>query len=537
MGMLDRLRVKPKLFLLVGILLGIALLIWGTGTYDLSRTIDQVQTSYAETERAVQASDGVREAQSDFKTQVQEFKNMLIRGHEAPEMAKHRAGFEKSEQEVISNLEKVKEVLPKLGLDAKLAEDTLKAHREMGEKYRAALLLFDPAKPLSYLEVDKQLRGIDRPMAASLTDLSGKILKFAAQERTDHVKELQERRKTSMLIGASVLLAGLLFALILTTYIVNAITRPLACLHKAMDSMASGDLRDRLEVRCRDEIGDIANNYNALLLKFTELFSNLKTASQQVAQGSTELNATAHEMQRATQEIAEFAEGQRLAQEQTASAMTELSASVQEVASNARSSQGATDAAVSAVADGTTQGTATESAMGSISDASGQMVRAVQVIQEIARQTNLLALNAAIEAAKAGAMGKGFAVVAEEVRKLAERSSAAAKEIGALIEATNGAMGEGVRTVKATVESLSAIRDNVAQLASAITEISAATEQQGRTSQEVAGQVEASAMATARSASAATELAHTVEEVSRTSTYLARIAEDLSASVAGFRTA
>jgi methyl-accepting chemotaxis protein len=537
MGMLDRLRVKPKLFLLVGILLGIALFIWGTGTYDLARTTASVQESYQETEEAIAASDAVREAQSDFKTQVQEFKNILIRGYEAADLAKHRSAFEKYEKEVGEDLGKVKVLLPKVGLDAKLAEDVLKAHKELGEKYRAALATFEPAKPLSYRDVDKQLRGIDRPMAEGLTGLSDRILKSAAQGRIDHVKELDESRKRSMMIGALVLVAGILVALGITTYIVNAITRPLGGLHKAMNAMASGDLTGRLAVTTEDEIGEIARNYNALLVRFTELFNHLKDAANQVAQGSTELNATAHEMQRATREIADFSEGQRQAQEHTAAAMTELSASVQQVAGNARASQGATDAAVSAVAEGTQQGTATEQAMGSISEASGQMVRAVQVIQEIARQTNLLALNAAIEAAKAGAMGKGFAVVAEEVRKLAERSSAAAKEIGALIEATNGAMGEGVRTVKATVETLDAIRDNVAQLASAIAEISAATEEQGRTSEEVASQVEASAMATARSAAAATELAQTVEEVNRTSEYLARIAEELSGSVAQFRTA
>jgi methyl-accepting chemotaxis protein-1 (serine sensor receptor) len=537
MGILDRLRVKPKLFVLVGVLLLVALFNWGTGAFDLSRTVDSVQESYQETERAIQASDNVREAQSDFKTQVQEFKNMLIRGHDAAELTKHRAGFDKAEKEVVDNLGKVKAALPTMGMDPKLAEATLKAHTELGEKYRAALLLFDPAKPLSYRDVDKQLRGIDRPMTSSLTELSAKILKFAGEERTNHVKELQDRRKASLMLSSIILGVGILVALVLTTYIVNAITRPLACLHKAMGAMASGDLRDRLNVTCRDEIGDIGHNYNAMLAKFTELFDNLKKASNQVAQGSTELNATAHEMQRATREIADFAEGQRLAQEQTASAMTELSASVQEVAGNARASQGATDEAVSAVAEGTTQGKATEQAMGSISEASSQMVRAVQVIQEIARQTNLLALNAAIEAAKAGAMGKGFAVVAEEVRKLAERSSGAAKEIAALIEATNGAMGEGVRTVKATVGTLEDIRDNVAQLASAIAEITAATEEQGRTSGEVATQVEASALATARSAAAATELAQTVEEVNRTSDHLARIAEELSNSIATFKTA
>ncbi len=537
MGMLDRLRVKPKLFLLVGILLGIALFIWGTGTYDLARTTASVQESYQETEEAIAASDAVREAQSDFKTQVQEFKNILIRGYEAADLTKHRAAFEKYEKEVVEDLGKVKALLPKIGLESKLAEDVLKAHKELGEKYRAALGTFEPAKPLSYRDVDKQLRGIDRPMAEGLTGLSDRILKSAAQGRADHVKELDERRKTSMMVGVIVLVLGILVALGITTYIVNAITRPLGGLHRAMNAMASGDLTGRLNVTSEDELGEIARNYNALLARFTELFTHLKDAAGQVAHGSTELNATAHEMQRATREIADFAEGQRQAQEHTAAAMTELSASVQQVAGNAKASQGATDEAVSAVSEGTQQGTATEQAMGSISEASGQMVRAVQVIQEIARQTNLLALNAAIEAAKAGAMGKGFAVVAEEVRKLAERSSGAAKEIGALIEATNGAMGEGARTVKATVETLGVIRDNVSQLASAIAEISAATEEQGRTSEEVASQVEASAAATARSAAAATELAQTVEEVNRTSEHLARIAEELSGSIAQFRTA
>ena len=537
MSLLDRLRVKPKLFLLVGILLGIAALIWGTGTYDLMRTVDQVQESYAEMDEAAKASDGVREAQADFKTQVQEFKNMLIRGYEPAEFQKHRSGFEKSEKEVVEDLTLVKALMPKLGLDPKPAEDTLKEHRAMGEKYRAALALFDPAKPLSYRDVDKQLRGIDRPMTENLTDLTQKILKDAANQRRDHVEELKARLRTSLMIGLGVLLVGFVVALILTSYIVNAITQPLGNLRKAMDAMASGDLRDRLQVKAQDEIGEISRNYNALLHRFTELFKELKEASQQVAQGSTELSATAGEMQRATQEIAAFAEGQRSAQEHTAAAMMELSASVQQVAGNARASQGATDSAVTAVAAGSSHGNATDKAMGSISEASGQMVRAVQVIQEIARQTNLLALNAAIEAAKAGAMGKGFAVVAEEVRKLAERSSSAAKEIGALIEATNGAMGEGTRTVQATVATLAEIRENVAQLASAIAEITAATEEQGRTAEEVASQVEASAHATARSAAATTELAQTVEEVNRTGEYLARIAEGLASSVAQFKTA
>ena len=174
--------------------------------------------------------------------------------------------------------------------------------------------------------------------------------------------------------------------------------------------------------------------------------------------------------------------------------------------------------------------------MQAIRQATQQMVKAVQVIQDLARQTNLLALNAAIEAAKAGAHGAGFAVVAEEVRKLAEHSAGAAKQIGDLISQTEEAMREGIRTVEATDATIRTIQENIQAVAVAAREIGAATEEQGRTASEVARQVEETAQSTERSAAASTELAQTVEEVNRTAEYLARIAEDLSSSLARYKT-
>jgi methyl-accepting chemotaxis protein len=174
--------------------------------------------------------------------------------------------------------------------------------------------------------------------------------------------------------------------------------------------------------------------------------------------------------------------------------------------------------------------------MQDIRQATQEMVKAVQVIQDLARQTNLLALNAAIESAKAGVHGRGFAVVAEEVRKLAERSAGAAKQIGDLISRTEEAMVTGIRTVEATDITIRTIQENITAVVVAAREIGSATEEQERTSDEVARQVEESAQSTERSAAASTELAHTVEEVNKTAEYLAQIAEELSSALARFKT-
>jgi len=149
----------------------------------------------------------------------------------------------------------------------------------------------------------------------------------------------------------------------------------------------------------------------------------------------------------------------------------------------------------------------------------------------------LLALNAAIESAKAGVHGKGFGVVAEEVRKLAEHSAGAAKQIGDLIHQTEEAMVTGVRTVEATDATIRTIQENISEVVVAAREIGSATEEQERTADEVARQVEESAQSTERSAAASTELAQTVEEVNRTADYLAQIAEELRPRWPGSRRA
>ena len=173
--------------------------------------------------------------------------------------------------------------------------------------------------------------------------------------------------------------------------------------------------------------------------------------------------------------------------------------------------------------------------MEAIRETTGRIIRAVQVIQDIARQTNLLSLNAAIEAAKAGAQGKGFAVVAEEVRKLAERSAKAATEIRELINLTEEAVARGNEGVAKTLGRLDSIRVRIEEVSSQVQGGSGLNRGQGEACQEVSGLMEQTSGKLQQNAAATHELAATVVEISKTAEDLSKVAEGLQFLVHRFR--
>ena len=272
-----------------------------------------------------------------------------------------------------------------------------------------------------------------------------------------------------------------------------------------------------------------------IVRQLSELFATVGQSVDGVSSGSLELSATAEEMAKTTGEIARNSESQRSGAERMAAAMAELSASIDEVSRDSQNSLTQMDAALDATQQGNEAGNSTKVAMNGITQTTTKIAQAIGVIQEIANQTNLLSLNAAIEAAKAGEQGKGFAVVAEEVRKLAERSGASAKEIAQHNIEARDSVQRGEEMVNSTVTILGKIKENLDQFAVRTRASVTATAEQSKAGTEVAKQVDQSVQEASSIASAATELSSTTTQVARTSEELAKLATDLKEKVAQVR--
>ncbi len=379
--------------------------------------------------------------------------------------------------------------------------------------------------------IQTKLLPIDSLMNITATKLAD-LNKEDAQKTIRNIQKSYETTVTlTLVIGSAVVLLSLLMGLVVG----RSISKPLEEFAKVLQATANGDLRARSSLRTRDEFGAMAKTLNAMGNRLQETVSAIKAAVDLVASGSQELSAAADQMSTTTDTIARSTNIQKEGSERMAAAITELSASISEVASGAQETQIKLVDTQKAAEQGTEAGGNTTEAMAGITRTAGAISQAVVVIQEIARQTNLLSLNAAIEAAKAGEMGKGFAVVAEEVRKLAERSGSAAKEVNLLIQEANDAVNRGGSTVASTVQALETIRKNLTAFGRLATHIAQATAEQSRTGEEAARQVERGVNESIQTASATTQLSATTEEIARTARDLASVAETLAKQVSVFR--
>ncbi|MET0257675.1 MAG: methyl-accepting chemotaxis protein, partial [Methylobacterium sp.] len=237
----------------------------------------------------------------------------------------------------------------------------------------------------------------------------------------------------------------------------RVVRRPISRSIKLVEAIGSGDLTQSAEPRSRDEIGDLQRGLNVMTGRLRDIIGDVTTSAEQVASGSTQSAATAEQLSSGSTE-------QAAASEQASAAVEEMTANVRQNSDNAAQTEKmASKAAVNAKASG--------DAVAKSVMAMRVIAEKIHIIQEISRQTDLLALNAAIEAARAGQHGKGFAVVASEVRKLAERSEQAAREIGDLSKQT-------LLTSEDAGEMLSVLVPDIERTAELIAEISAACREQ-----------------------------------------------------------
>jgi methyl-accepting chemotaxis protein len=255
--------------------------------------------------------------------------------------------------------------------------------------------------------------------------------------------------------------------------VLRRLTRPLRVLGAAMTGLACGNahLSARLAVNGKDELAQIASGFNGFVAKIQDVLARVRSSSDAVAVASSEIR-------QGNTDLSVRTEQQAGALEETAASMEELNGTVKQNADNARQASQLAGSASEIAERGGEVVAQVVATMASISGSSKKVVDIIGVIDGIAFQTNILALNAAVEAARAGEQGRGFAVVATEVRNLAQRSAAAAKEIKGLIGDSVDKVGMGTMLVEEAGKTMGEVVSSVRRVSDIVAEISAASAEQ-----------------------------------------------------------
>jgi len=381
--------------------------------------------------------------------------------------------------------------------------------------------------------VDRAPKTLSRLMDANAELLRvsrDRFLKVQLASEEDAAKIIKEDQTASAKGKAWVLglsAGAILIGIVLSRAIGSRVGQKAHGIELAMDAVTKGDLTRMPAVEGDDELDHVAAGLTQVIQALRSDIQAISQSAEGTASSATELAATTEQVNRTTEELRRSTELERLAMERSSAALEQMNANIQQVKQSAVRAETLASRSQEAGHQGLMAVQDTGRAMEAIEESSSKVNRIITVITDIARQTNLLSLNAAIEAAKAGAMGKGFAVVAEEVRKLAERSGTAAKEITTLIQESTDRVGLGSESVKQASLNLERIESHVRENAGQLKEITHAMDEQGRASEEVVQAMASATQMVERNASAATELSATVHETARTTEELAGLAQQM----------
>jgi methyl-accepting chemotaxis protein len=422
------------------VVVGIAILtlivaaVGGLGFVGLKKTITQAQSITQQTKDhgrfLAESINLARSAQLDFKKQVQEWKDTLLRGNDPASFKKYSDQFAQREAVVDQDLLALQKLFAGAGVDTKQVAQSLTEHQKLGALYREALRSYDSAKPDSCFVVDKLVTGIDRSATDAIDAIVQQVQQFEAD--TTKVSEARFRQQTVqiqylVLLGV---LTGVVFAVGFGRVLTRSLTR---------------------------QLSHLAENLGGTSREVASAASQVATTSQSLAEGSSEQAASIEETSSSLEEL---------------SSMTKRNANNSQKANElSRQTRAAADKGVADVQE-------MSIAMAAIMASSDDIAKIIKTIDGIAFQTNILALNAAVEAARAGEAGMGFAVVADEVRNLAQRSAQAAKETATKIEGAIGKTAQGVTLSSKVSQALNDIVTKARQVDELAAEVAGASREQ-----------------------------------------------------------
>ncbi len=428
----------------------------------------------------VAAANLINQTNLEFKVQVQEWKNVLLRGADADDQRKYWAQFEASEEAVQDDLQQILSLDISADMRAEI-EQLRTQHQALAANYRKSRDAFIAAG-MDPVAGDRSARGIDREVSEHMQMLSTQL----SEEAQAQSAAINQSASRAIWVGLTLLCAAAVIIGLLSLWLVNRrLVNPITLLINQVDQLSQGRMGAPIQTDRQDELGTLARAANQLRSFLGDTFSQLQRSTTELDRASGELNTIATRM-------AQGSRDQFSRTDQVATAMQEMSASAAEVAQHAAEAARAADEADSNAQDGgqvmqqTIKGmqemlqqiTHTTEVIRRLEGDSNRVGKVLDVIQGIAEQTNLLALNAAIEAARAGEAGRGFAVVADEVRTLAQRTAESTAEIQQIINNVQSGALEAVKAIEngqsrseTSMEHVTLAGDRLGQITQAIESI------------------------------------------------------------------
>ncbi|MFS2002618.1 methyl-accepting chemotaxis protein [Duganella sp. CT11-25] len=447
-------------FSLTTLLLAVVVVVGAIGLQATSKEIDvTVHDRYLKISMLNQVKD-------DIGQQAGSLRDLLLLSEET-DAGREYAQIEQRGKSIGEQLEKLGAILhqPQALLLFKEVGAARDAYAPLRDRMLAALKSGD--KEAATAQLIQQVR----PAQAVYVTALDKLIAFQVELMRTSGDSAEHTASFSSKLMIALGVAGGLMSLLTGWYITRGIVGPIRHAVRVARTVAAGDLSSNIQVRSGDEIGQLSAALKEMNASLTGIVAEVRGGTDAIGTASAEIAA-------GNMDLSERTERQAGSLEETASSMEELTSTVKQNAANANQANQLAMSASDVAGKGGAVVAQVVDTMASINASSRKIVDIISVIDGIAFQTNILALNAAVEAARAGEQGRGFAVVATEVRNLAQRSAAAAREIKALIGDSVEKVDQGARLVDEAGSTMSEIVASVRRVTDIMGEIAFASQEQ-----------------------------------------------------------